>query len=640
MELSRRALLGGLGAAALAGAGLPAQSGRIRQAGSAQLTLASSGGIQGLRFDDAELVASGLGDGCPELVIGGVRLRCDAPASERQTATGIAFEYRFTQPLPVVVTYDVGLRPLSGKTAVLTQKVSFEVQRDYTDRIELRVPRNLRLPAAQRRDFAPTREGVVRRSEIPERSASAYEYKMAGDGAADGAPRLGMPLLGEYADATTVRLTACSEPAFTTTFRNASASEPGLFGWTHTIGGRRGERIERTFHSIVGRLAERDAVLSIYDTALADVRPGPTWLRDVTLVHYDYLSENGRGWYADIDALCQWFPPEARHRVVVTLHGWFDFVGRYAFDPVRKALDKRWVAFPHAAHPDFIAHATGPMSKTAKFWGWRKTLANLRPVEMSLDDMRRRIKYAKDRGIRCVLYFGDGVNSGDGLTGIHDPSKVLAWGGWIGPETSGRTYSQNPLHPGVRAFYTDYLRAILTEFGQLDGLVWDETFHVKAGQLGVDPYPGYADAAMMSLVAELREITERHNPHMAFLSSDCLDRTHDAPYAFVAHGTYQDTMSNLLDWQYGVLPNLRGTLWSCNWYHQSTWDRIEKSVETYGLPVAVSNGFGDNLGPSEMNVEQAQRALKLIRDLGDRSLELTWIEASDAGKTYKGRPVP
>ena len=87
-------------------------------------------------------------------------------------------------------------------------------------------------------------------------------------------------------------------------------------------------------------------------------------------------------------------------------------------------------------------------------------------------------------------------------------------------------------------------------------------------------------------------------------------------------------------------PNLRGTLWSCNWYHQSTWDRIERSVETYGFPVAVSNGFGDNLGPSEMDAEQAQRALTLMQNLGDRSLELSWIEASDAGKTYNGRPVP
>jgi len=93
----------------------------------------------------------------------------------------------------------------------------------------------------------------------------------------------------------------------------------------------------------------------------------------------------------------------------------------------------------------FVAHATGPRSKTARFWGWRKILGSMRPVEMSLDEMHRRIRHAKQRGFRCVLYFGDGVNSGDGLSQIHDPGKVLAWGGWIGPETSGRTCSARAL---------------------------------------------------------------------------------------------------------------------------------------------------------------------------------------------------
>lgn len=639
MELSRRALIGGLGAATFAAARPTAQPDRTLQAGQARLTMSPSGGIVDLRFETTPLAAGTLGDGCPELVIAGARLRCDQPASERRTSSGLTFEYRFERPLPVLVTYDVGLRTLAGGAVALTQKVTFEADRDFAEHVALRLPRNIRLPASERHDFAPIREGIARRRVIPERGAIAYEYKMGGAGVAPGAPRLGMPLLGEYAGSTTLRLTTCAEAGYTTTFRNASATEPGLFGWTHTIGGRRGAHIERTFHSIVGPLAERDAALSLYETALAGVRPGPAWLRDVVLVHYDYLSENGNGWFADIDALCKWIPRNARHRAVVTLHGWFDFVGRYAFDPRRKALDRRWVAFPHAAHPAFIAHATGPRSQTAKFWGWRKTLPNLRPVEMSLEDMHRRIRYAKRRGFRCVLYFADGVNSGDGLAGIHDADKVLAWGGWIGPETSGRTYSQNPLNPDVRAFYTDYLRALLTEFVDIDGLVWDETFHVRAGQLGTDAHSGYADAAMMSLVDELRGITERHNPRVAFLSSDCLDQSRDAPYGLVAHGTYQDTMSNLTDWQYGLFPNLRGTLWSCNWYHQSTWDRIERSVSTYGFPVAVSNGFGDNLGPSEMDAAQVSRALALTEHLGERTLELSWIEASDAGKTYKGRPV-
>lgn len=639
MQLSRRALLGGLAMSAFTGRA-PAETGRTLRAGRAQATFAPGGGLLDLRYEGAPLVDPNLGDGCPELRVNGERLRCSDPVSQRPTPSGLILEYRFEQPLPLAVTYEVALRELPDGAAALVQKIAFAGRRDYSDPVEVRVPRNVRLPAERRQDFAPTREGIARRSVIPRMGGLSFVYKMAGGDADPDAPRLAVPLLGEYANSSRHRITLCAEPGFTTVFRNASDAEPGLFAWVHTSGARREERIERTFHTILGRASERQAVLGLYDTALAGVKAGPAWLHDVVMVHYDYLSKTGRGWFADIDALSRVIPAAERHRIVVTLHGWYDFVGRYAFDPKSRALDKNWVAFSNVTAPAFIAHATGPRSKTARFWGWRKTLGSLRPVEMSLDEMHRRMRYAKQHGFRCVLYFGDGVNSGDGLTEIHDPSKVLSWGGWIGPETSGRTYSQNPLHPDVRAFYRDYLQALLAEFGELDGLVWDETFHVRAGQTGTAACPGYADAAMMSLVGELRQITERHDPNLAFLSSDCLEPERDAPYALVSHGTYQDTMCDLKDWPYGLFPNLRNTLWSCNWYHQSTWDRNERSVGTYGFPVAISNGFGDDTGPSDMNVEQMARLLSLTAALGDRRLELSWIEEVDGTRTYNGRPVP
>jgi hypothetical protein len=647
--LSRRELLSGLAAATIPRAtfavGLgaaPAEAAHVLRAGRAELTLAPDGGLRELRFDRLPLAAANLGDGLPELRVNGELLRGAAPAASRRASSAVVFEYRVGGPLPGAVTYEVGLRALpdGSGSVVLAQKIAFVCDRDYTEPIELRLPRNLRLPAPRRRELAPTREGVARRGVIPEKDASRFAYKMAGGDAAADLPRLGIPLIAEYADSDPLRITACSEAAFSTSFRNASEMEAGEFAWTHTSGGRRGERVERTFYTIVGRAAERRAVLGLYGSALASVKPGPEWLRDVVIVHYDYLSKNGRGWFADIDALSAMIPSNARHKVVVTLHGWYDFVGRYTFDWKRKALDRKWVAFSNVTAPPFIAHATGPRSKTAKFWGWRKTFDRMRPVEMSIADVRHRIRYAKSRGFRCILYFGDGVNSGDGLTDVHDPSKVLAWGGWIGPETSGRTYSQNPLHPDVRAFYKDYLRALLAEYRDLDGLVWDETFHVRAGQRGTPEYPGYADAAMMSLVDELRQIAERHDRSLAFLSSDCLDAQRDAPYALASHGTYQDTMSNLKDWQYGLFPNLRGTLWSCNWYHQSTWDRVEKSVATYGFPVPASNGFGDDTGPSDMSAEQKGKFSTLVDALGNRRLELSWIETAEGVKTYKGRPVP
>lgn len=636
--ISHVAFAAGSEGSASAGA---ADAAHTLRAGRAELTLAANGGLREFRFDRLPLAAATLGEGLPELRVNGELLR-GASGKSRRTSSGVVFDSRVEGALAGAVTYEVGLRalPNGSGSVVLAQKITFVCDRDYSEAIELRLPRTVRLPASRRTDFAPTREGAARRGLIPERDTARFIYKMAGGGAAEGVPRLGIPLIGEYADGDPLRITACSEAAFSTIFRNASETEPGEFAWTHTSGGRRGQRIERTFYTIVGRAAERQAVLGLYDTALASARPGPDWLRDVTIVHYDYLSKNGRGWFADIDALSAMIPPKARHKVVVAIHGWYDFVGRYAFDWKRQALDRKWVAFPNVTAPQFIAHATGPRSKTAKFWGWRKTLDRLRPMEMTIDDVKQRIRYAKSRGFRCILYFGDGVNSGDGLTDVHDPSKVLAWGGWIGPETSGRTYSQNPLHPDVRAFYKDYLRALLDEYRGLDGFVWDETFHVRAGQMGTPEYPGYADAAMMSLVDDLRQITERHDTSMAFLSSDCLDQQRDAPYALVSHGTYQDTMSNLKDWQYGLFPNLRGTLWSCNWYHQSTWDRVEKSVATYGFPVPASNGFGDDTGPSDMTPDQKSKFSALVDALGDRRLELSWIESIGGVKTYDGRPVP
>ncbi|MCL4852934.1 MAG: hypothetical protein KJZ78_16370 [Bryobacteraceae bacterium] len=51
-------------------------------------------------------------------------------------------------------------------------------------------------------------------------------------------------------------------------------------------------------------------------------------------------------------------------------------------------------------------------------------------------------------------------------------------------------------------------------------------------------------------------------------------------------------------------------------------------------------GYGDDTGPSDMNDEQIRKTMALFRPLGNRKLELEWIEESGARRTYKGRPVP
>lgn len=632
LSTRRTILLGGLSQLAWT-----AESYTLR-AGRAEARLTPGGGLADLRFERTPLVSSGLGDGCPEISVDNKAIRCDRPVKASRTRDGVTFEYRIAH---LAVTYEMALRELKEDAAMLVQRVAWKSGQRYSGAIGLRLPRNVRLPAASRSMFVPTREGVARRIAVPDSGQPPWLYLMAGGDPEATKQRLAAPVLSEYSTADPLRLTIASEPGFSTSFQLAGASEPGSFDWVHTTGGEAGQVTARTFYTVIHRGADRRAYYALYDSALAHVRPGPAWLHDITMVSYDYLSKNGRGWFADIDALAKLLLVSERNRVVLTIHGWYDYVGRYAFNPRSKTLDRTWIAFSNVKSPQFLAHARGPRWKTATHWGWRKILDGLRPLEMSIADLRRRMRYARERGFRCILYFGDGVNSGDGLADVHEPEKVLAWGGWIGPETSGKTYAQNPLHPGVQSFFKDYLAALLNEFGRdLDGFVWDETFHVRAGQKGTEAAPGYADAAMMNLVSDLREATERHNPELAFLTSDIVSPNYQAPYALASHGTYQDSMSGLRYWPYGLFPNLRNSLWSCNWYHQTTWDRNEKTVATYELPVAISNGYGDDTGPSDMNDEQIRKMMALFRPLGNRKLELEWIEENGTERSYKGRPVP
>ena len=86
------------------------------------------------------------------------------------------------------------------------------------------------------------------------------------------------------------------------------------------------------------------------------------------MVHYDYLSEKGQGWYRDIDRLVELFSVEDRRRIALTLHGWYDFLGRYSFDDRSGRFDPRWMTMP-----------TGET------------------VPMTIEDIHRRIDYAKKR---------------------------------------------------------------------------------------------------------------------------------------------------------------------------------------------------------------------------------------------------
>ena len=77
------------------------------------------------------------------------------------------------------------------------------------------------------------------------------------------------------------------------------------------------------------------------------------------------------------------------------MHGWYDYFQQYAYDHEHRKLLKEWTAFP----------------------GTYK-------VPMSLAEMHRRLKFAKDLGFRVLLYFCDGTNSDGGAPSFHKDVRV------------------------------------------------------------------------------------------------------------------------------------------------------------------------------------------------------------------------
>ncbi len=371
-----------------------------------------------------------------------------------------------------------------------------------------------------------------------------------------------------------------------------------------------------------------DSLQEFFRAVLPDVPPGPPWLHQIAMVDYDYMSDGGQGWFRDIDALTAALPKKAdRRQVLLCLHGWYDFLGRYCFDTKTKQFDPEWAVFS-SYEVAKKAPAFGDIGGEQVELGF----GNCKPVKISLPEVHTRLRYARTRGYRVGLYFADGMNAGEGLPDF-EPGRVLRWGGWQGPDSKGRSYFQNPLHPKVREFFLDYTKALLAEFGpDLDALNWDETFHIEPGDLGSDALPGYADRAMMRLVHEVRQIVDqynhKHHRQVAFLTSDCLGafgQESRAPYALVAHGTYQDSWCQPQAWSYGIFANYRNVLWSCCWWPVTKWPWIDFGVRQYQAPVAISNGWGNDRGFAEMTEEQRARALALFHWRKGRPTRLHWL---------------
>jgi hypothetical protein len=382
-------------------------------------------------------------------------------------------------------------------------------------------------------------------------------------------------------------------------------------------------RKEERTQVLVSHQGGIDGMLRSFYDAIPEIHPSPSWVHDIQLNYYDdlsaYKSQVAQGWYKDVQKLAEKIPAEHRGKVVLCLECYYDFVGRYNYDHEKRQLDKEWDAY------DFKAHK----------------------VPMSLAEVHKRIKFAKDLGFRVVWYFGDGM--------AFDATSHFFRKDWVIRDQAGQypargfwqwrpgieaqmpaghapnlheggtptNYLLDPGNPEVCAWLMGYMEALLKEYGrELDGFVWDETFLVESGWVSMaGAEPTYSDRAYMRLISRLSQLVQERrqvNPDLVFLVSD-IGRT---PYALVAHGTYQDSACFPQMWPPCLLINYRTCLWSCNWSPVTGDTNNHLAAKMYRLPQGVSNGYRDDQGPSEMPEEildkVIQRFLTRIKEGGDR----------------------
>jgi hypothetical protein len=371
-----------------------------------------------------------------------------------------------------------------------------------------------------------------------------------------------------------------TDPYFMSLFDNGSVR------WTYPKEVGFEDPVERrTIVEVEGVQDLDEGMNAYYQTIMKDVPPGPDWLKDIAMISYDYMSDNGKGWYNDIDTLVTLIPQPDRKKVALCLHGWYDVVGRYCYNDKTGKLDETWTN-------------------------------RIRGVQLSLADLHQRIKYASERGFTVLMYFADGVLSSKGLPDF-DREDVLEEGGWNGPDVVGGPYHKNIIRTHAADYYRKYAKALFTEFApEVSGFVWDETFYIQIGTLGTSKYRGYLDRAQMRLIKEIAGILHSIAPDKAFFTSDCIGETAGTgdvpPYALVADGCYQDSWNEPTYWSYGIFPNYRNVIWSCNWRPLANFRYTVFGVYAYHTPVVFTNGWEDDRGFSEMTQAERSDFIKLF----------------------------
>jgi hypothetical protein len=656
--MDRRDFLG-LAAASFTGAALRMDAATVSAEPSVTLNLRgwratfdSAGRLLSFTNGQTELVNQDLTAYSTHILYRGSALNlCNTPVRSNGGPASISFEYEFSTPHPLRVVIESELLDLGAGAVAFKRQVTLHAERAIKESVVVQVPTPLQLPQPLRNVFLPMKNGVGRRKQIRGLdNEDNYVYEFAGACAFGRNQLLALPMVHEYADNSNLRLTHVTDPLFTSLLRLPFARQAGQWQWVYPQKpGLPAGKHERSYFAIVHEGGPEQAIDLFYRTALADVKPGPAWLHDIALVNYDYLSKNGKGWFADIEKLTEAIAPSDRQKVALVLHGWYDLVGQYTYDPRTQSLAESWTAFPSARTPSTQSLGRDPdegglpsMLLTPGYRWKSDSVKALQPVPLTLQEMHRRIRFAKDRGFRVLLYFADGLNGCDDSP-LYSPDEVLSLGGWRGPDTTGNTYARNPLHPNVRSFYLGYTKVLLAEYGnEVDGFVWDETNCAPADAIGPDAHPGYAAVAMMTLMKEVAAIVATH-PELALFASDCsgvANDLHVPPYALMAHGTYQDSHCRPESWPYSLFPNYRNTVWSCNWAPVSNHRFMQFGVDNFDTPVSIGNGsFGDDTGFSDMTPELAGLIVELFNRRKTRKMRLHWIEESDRSGRYGDRTL-
>ncbi|MHB8972296.1 MAG: discoidin domain-containing protein [Pirellulaceae bacterium] len=524
------------------------------------------------------------------------------PQVRQMSTMHLELTYRLALPdeQQLAIVRDIEVKPQSQGVG-LVEAFALHPAKLWAVDVEIERPFSL-LPTdvgAQGQLICPLKSGWARAFPLMDAKLEA-EYRLGNPMTGEGTAHLALPVI--YINTGRLDVAVLADPTFSALFE-LRCNQGALCGAVrYRYGGSR-VPIEGIETRSFGVWLQRDpppgkgfekSLDTFFDLMLPDVPAGPPWLHEIAMIDYDFLSDNGQGWERDVQELAKWLKPEQRQRVAMCLHGWYDALGSYCFDATTKQLKTEWVAF-----------------------------GRTRKVPLTQDELRRRMRLVRSLGFRVLLYFGDGLAADSGVPGYHSDwayrdAHDQPITGWQGPDTYGPTYLLNPAHPEVSQWYLDYMDALLKTYGdEFDGLVWDETFHASLGQITSKPVPAYCDRAFLALVKKLARRVNAFDPQKVFLASDCIGipGMENVPgYGMVAHGTWQDSWCYPGAWSYGLFPNWRNVLWSCNWSPIGNFHYTRFGVQAFGVPVAISNGWGDDCGASEWSPDQRDRILALLEE--------------------------